>query len=214
MSGKLIVFEGVDHSGKTTQMKLLKDYLERTHGKHHVDDKFVFTREPGGKNLRVCEEIRKVLLNPELTISPITEAYLYAASRAEHCIAMREWLYDKKTVLCDRFVYSSYVYQGMGRNLGYKVNEINGPAIQDLLEEFPPAKIVYFKLPVEEYAKRKNNIKDLDRLEQNDMSFFKSIIEEYETLFNSLKFYYDVIEIDATKSEIEIHEELVKKLKL
>jgi dTMP kinase len=214
MAGKLIIFESVDHAGKTTQLNMIKAYLEKKHGKFYCNNNVIFTREPGGNGIQICEDIRKLILDPNNKMSSITEAYLYASCRAEHCIEIHQWLSEGKDVFCDRFVYSSYVYQGVGRGLGQKVEDINKAAIEDLMIEFPPDNIVYFKLPFEDYLKRKEGMVSLDRIEQNEIGFFKDVIEEYDNLFTKLKSSYNVIEIDATRTQQDIHEELLRKLQL
>ncbi len=103
-----ITFEGGEATGKTTQIHLLKKYLEEK-GKS-----VVLTREPGGDEN--CERIRSLLL--EHTWEPITEAFLFNASRYEHCKKVIEpALNEGKIVLCDRFMDSTMVYQGYGLGL-------------------------------------------------------------------------------------------------
>ncbi len=109
MKGIFITMEGLDGSGKSTQIRLLEEYLQ---------DKgynVVVTREPGGT--RISEDIRKVILDTSNTnMSPYTEALLYAASRAQHVHeVILPALRDGKIVICDRFVDSSLVYQGFAR---------------------------------------------------------------------------------------------------
>lgn len=118
--GLFISMEGPDGSGKTLQMDLLQKELEKQ------GYSVLRTREPGGTP--IGERIRKLLLDPECReMSAQTEALLYAAARAQHVSqkivpALREG----KIVLCDRFVDSSLVYQGIGRGLGVEqIRELN-----------------------------------------------------------------------------------------
>ncbi|HOV79108.1 MAG TPA: dTMP kinase [Bacillota bacterium] len=130
MSGKFIVFEGVDGSGKTTQLKLLGEEL-RSRG-YEV----LCTREPGGT--RVGESIRDILLNPAFNdLSPLAEAFLYAAARAQHVErVILPALEEGKIVLCDRFVDSSFAYQGSGRGLEIPLlKKINEPATSGLVPD-------------------------------------------------------------------------------
>lgn len=112
MKGLFIVMEGPDGSGKTTQINLLKEYLEE------AGYECLITREPGGTV--IGEEIRQLILNPEhKEMSPVTEMLLYAASRAQlvHEV-IGPALEEGKIVISDRFVDSSIVYQGIARKLG------------------------------------------------------------------------------------------------
>ncbi|MDO5301098.1 MAG: dTMP kinase [Tissierellia bacterium] len=112
LKGKFFVLEGSDGSGKSTVATGL--YRELTARGHRV----LKTREPGGSP--IGEEIRELLLNPQNSaMAPRTEALLYAASRAQHVAqVILPALEEGKVVLCERYIFSSIVYQGVGRNLG------------------------------------------------------------------------------------------------
>lgn len=110
--GLFITFEGMDGSGKTTQMQRLSTRL-RAHGREVLE-----TAEPGGTPIGI--KIRRVLLdNANQELSPTTELLLYFASRAQN---VDEWITPArdagKVILCDRFTDSTLVYQGCGRGLG------------------------------------------------------------------------------------------------
>ena len=124
MKGLFIVMEGPDGSGKTTQINLLKEYLEE------AGYECLITREPGGTV--IGEEVRQLILNPEhKEMSPVTEMLLYAASRAQlvHEV-IGPALEEGKIVISDRFVDSSIVYQGIARKLGIStVSAVNAPGI-------------------------------------------------------------------------------------
>lgn len=124
--GLFITFEGPDASGKTTQLGLLKAYLQE------LGIEPVMTREPGGTP--ISEKIREIILdkaNDEML--PMTEALLYAASRAQH---VGELIIPSikagRVVISDRYVDSSIAYQGYGRGMGDIIEEINLPATGDL----------------------------------------------------------------------------------
>ena len=128
--GLFITFEGVEGSGKSTQVKLLAETLQAE------DVDLVVTREPGGPP--VAERIRNVLLDPNSAdMDPRTEALLYAAARAEHVRhVVAPALEEGKVVLCDRFIDSSLAYQGFARELGdHDVMEINRWAVEGLLPD-------------------------------------------------------------------------------
>ena len=106
-----ITFEGIEGSGKTTQLLRLQNHLEA------LGYQAVATREPGGCPL--SDTIRTLLLNPENDkMAPSTELLLYCAARAQHVVELiRPALTEGKIVLCDRFSDATTVYQGVGRGL-------------------------------------------------------------------------------------------------
>ncbi|MDF2987896.1 MAG: thymidylate kinase [Eubacterium sp.] len=105
-TGLFITFEGTDGSGKTTQIKLLEAYIKEK------GYEVILSREPGGT--RVSEIIRNIILDPDnKEIVPLTEMILYAASRAQHVAEVIQPAVESgKIVICDRYVDSSYAYQG------------------------------------------------------------------------------------------------------
>jgi dTMP kinase len=113
--GLFITFEGPDGSGKTTILKKVYEKL-LSNNSYGV----VLTREPGGTNNKIAEDIRNLLLNKmEYKIDYHAEALLFAASRAQHVHDFIQPNLEKgNIVLCDRYIDSSIVYQGFGRGLG------------------------------------------------------------------------------------------------
>ena len=109
-----ITFEGVEGSGKTTQIQRLKKYFTQKGIPCKV------TREPGGCS--IGERIRKILLNPDhFEMTPATELLLYEAARAQHVIeVIKPFIEKEAVVLCDRFVDATLAYQGYGRKLDLK----------------------------------------------------------------------------------------------
>ena len=128
MKGKFITFEGCEGVGKSTQLRLIREYLEKT------NQNVVFTREPGGTPL--AEKIRNIILTENMCAE--TEAELFAAARCDHIRNLiLPALNDGKTVICDRFVDSSLAYQGYGRNLGYeRVKDINPEIVVDARKSY------------------------------------------------------------------------------
>jgi dTMP kinase len=112
-----ITFEGVEGSGKTTQIRRLKTYLNRKGIPCTV------TREPGGTS--IGDQVRKILLNPDhKDLDPLAELFLYEAARAQHIKEFIKPLLEKKgVILCDRFADASVAYQGYGRRLGFRLVE-------------------------------------------------------------------------------------------
>ncbi|SNX53851.1 dTMP kinase [Thermoanaerobacterium sp. RBIITD] len=200
-NGKLITFEGIDGSGKTTQINLLKEYLLK------LGYNIIVLREPGGTH--VGEKIRDILLDEENKIVPVSEALLYAASRAE---LVSEIIIPSlkigKIVILDRFVDSSIVYQGYARGIGIKaVEEINNIAISGL----KPDLTIYLDIKPEEALKRINQRHDRDRLEMEDIDFHKKVYEGYKNLILSNPERFAVI--DATCDVNVIQKNIINEIK-
>lgn len=164
-----LTFEGQDWSGKSTQAALLAEHL-RAEG-HEV----VATREPGGTP--VGESIRTLVLDgPEM--SAWAEAALFAAARAEHVAAViRPALERGAAVVCDRYVDSSVVYQGIARGLGpERVLELNLAVTGGLLPDRT------FVLNVDHETARARHSAGLDRIEREDDAFRAAVADGYRRL--------------------------------
>ena len=193
MKGKFITVEGTDGSGKSTQLKLLMDYL----GTKNCD--VVFTREPGGTE--ISEKIRDVILdinNKERT--EMTEALLYAAARAQHVQQkIIPAINEGKVVICDRFVDSSIAYQGAARGLGTdNIMQINSFALNGIM----PDLTLFFDLPPEKGILRKKNEKELDRLESEKLDFHVNVYEGYKKLCSQYPDRIKAISADDTVENI------------
>lgn len=206
MKGLFIVMGGPDGSGKTTQINLLKEYLEE------AGYECLITREPGGTV--IGEEVRQLILNPEhKEMSPVTEMLLYAASRAQlvHEV-IGPALEEGKIVISDRFVDSSIVYQGIARKLGIStVSAVNAPGIGI----YRPDGIFFIDLSEAEGLRRKKEQKNLDRMEQEGIDFHHMVSEGYRKVLSGRP---EVMKIDGGRSidtiqkKIRNHvDELLKK---
>ena len=206
MKGLFIVMEGPDGSGKTTQINLLKEYLEE------AGYECLITREPGGTV--IGEEVRQLILNQEhKEMSPVTEMLLYAASRAQlvHEV-IGPALEEGKIVISDRFVDSSIVYQGIARKLGIStVSAVNAPGIGI----YRPDGIFFIDLSEAEGLRRKKEQKNLDRMEQEGIDFHHMVSEGYRKVLSGRP---EVMKIDGGRSidtiqkKIRNHvDELLKK---
>lgn len=173
MTGKLIAFEGCEGSGKSTQLKLLSEYLTE----RGVD--FIMTREPGGSE--ISEEIRRIILNGKNTeMCDECEALLYAAARVQHIKEkIMPALDEGKLVICDRYIYSSLAYQGYARGLGVEfVEGINSYAINNC----PPYITVFLDISPKEAFERKHGADKNDRMEQLGLEFHERVYEGYKAL--------------------------------
>jgi dTMP kinase len=164
-----ITFEGPDGSGKTTQQGLLADWL-REQGLE-----VVATREPGGTPLG--EAIRDVVLHG-LEMTPWAEATLFASARAEHVErVIRPALEGGAWVVCDRYVDSSIVYQGIARGLGAdQVLELNRTVTGGLM----PARTFVLALEAGDARSRQEGY--LDRIEREDEAFRQVVADGYRSL--------------------------------
>ncbi len=164
-----IVFEGPEGAGKSTQAQRLTTHLQKEN--HSV----LATKEPGGTP--VGNAIRKILLDPELTINSLSEFLLYSASRAQIVNdVIKPALLQNKIVVCDRFLASSIAYQGYGRGLDLDfLYSLSKEVTADLRPE------ITFLLDIspKEGLKRAMVRGRLDRLEQNNLSFHHRVREGF-----------------------------------
>ncbi len=197
MKGKFISIEGMDGAGKSTQIKYMKDFFE-AHG-HSV----LHTREPGGT--AIGEKIRELVLDKEhQEMGNITEALLYAASRAQHVKeVILPAINEGKIVICDRFVDSSMVYQGRGRGLGYAaIKSINDFATSYLT----PDLTILFDIDPQMSLQRINIGDEGDRLEREKIEFHVTVHAAYMEL---AKMYPERIKvIKANRGIEEIREDV------
>lgn len=192
MKGIFIVLEGPDGSGKSTMAKKIGEYY-REKGRE-----IEFTREPGGTD--ISEKIREIILNNDNTeMDYKTEALLYAAARAQLVSEkIIPWLKGGKIVISERYIYSSFAYQGIGRGLGIeKIKEINSFATEDLM----PNIVFFLDVNPERGLKRKLNMDGGDRLENEDVSFHKQVYDGYKAL---AKLYPEIKIINAERTIEEI----------
>lgn len=190
MKGFFITFEGGEGSGKSIQVQILVSHLrEKAYP-------VVVTREPGGT--RIGEQIRAITHNQEnVDLDPVTEAYLMAASRAQH---IREILAPAleagKVVVCDRFVDSSVAYQGYGRQIGAQaIALLNNLAVNGAV---PDLTILLDIAPEAGMKRRASAIKVQDRLDLQQHDFYQRVRDGFLTLAKKNSNRYVVI--DAAQS--------------
>ena len=191
--GTFVSFEGPEGSGKSTQISLLARRLQS------AGLKVLLTREPGGT--AIGEQIRHLLKHHASgnNMCAETELLLFAASRAQLVReVMRPALARGETVLCDRFLDSSTVYQGSARNLaGEPIAAINDFAVADIV----PDLTVVIDVPAEESLQRiRKRASDVpDRMERENIEFYRKVREGYLVLARSLPARFRVV--DGTRDE-------------
>jgi dTMP kinase len=195
--GLFITVEGTDGSGKTTQIKLMEEYLKSK------GYEVVLTREPGGTN--IGEKIRSLILDPENTeMGEISEMLLYAAARAQIVSELiKPSLESGKVVICDRFVDSSYVYQGFGRGIDFKIIEdVNRAA----LDGVTPNITFFMDIRPEIALNRRIASTGADRIEKEKMEFHVRVYSGYKKI---AALYPDRIKpIDGNRGVEEIAAEI------
>lgn len=194
--GFFISFEGLDGSGKSTQIEFLRQYLDER------GIPSVFVREPGGT--AIGEEIRSIILDRRNDgMDPVAEAMLYAASRAQLVSEVIEpALAAGKVVVCDRYIDSSVAYQSFGRGLKYKVAEINEHAVRGVMPD------VTFWLDVPpEMGRLRRTGREQDRLEAESDAFFYRVQEGYSKLAEH--FPDRIVRVDGSLPREEIREQIV-----
>lgn len=173
MKGKFITFEGCEGAGKSTQLRLLCEYLD----KQKID--YIFTREPGGN--KISEQIRGIILDKQNTaMTPECEALLYASSRVQ---LLKEVilpaLQQGKLVFCDRYYDSSFAYHAYARGLGVEfISKINTFA----LEYGVPDLTVFLDISPKQAFMRKGGIDKNDRMELEGLTFHDKVYNGYKEI--------------------------------
>ena len=196
---KLIVFEGVDASGKSTQIKLLEEKFNEN------NISFATFREPGGNPL--SERIRDILLDKSIKITDESELMLFLASRAENTIngILRE-LNNDRFVICDRYSDSTLAYQGYGKGLNKEfINLCNSYVTKGTI---PHITIV---LDIERSSSVNRDDSEKDRMENNSDTFFTNVASGYRTISKNSPDRYFLI--DGTLTIDTIHNLIWNKVK-
>ena len=209
MKGKFIVFEGIDGSGKTTQINQLSKWLIST-DLIPENNKLVITREPGGTKLG--KSIRSLLLDTSIGKSPdsITELLLYAADRSQHVNEIiRPTLDQGDWVISDRFCGSTLAYQGYGRKLDINlIKDLEAIATQGIAPDIT----FLLDIPIEESIRRRINRKD-DRIEKEGREFLSNVSLGFQALSEDSN-WKKLSAIDSKEKIIsEIKSEIKKLIK-
>ncbi len=198
MKYKFITFEGVEGCGKSTQSKLLFDYLQQK------NIQSILTREPGGT--KAAEEIRQILISGDINkLDGISETLLNFAARRDHVEKLiKPSLKDNKIVICDRFFDSTFAYQGYGHKEDLKIIEnIKNNSIGN----FAPDVTFLIDVDVENTLKR---VKDNNRYEDMNLEFHKRVGNGFLQIAQNNKDRFQII--DGTKSISQIHQQIISFL--
>ena len=199
----VIIFEGIEGSGKTYHSNNLAKYLK----KKKID--YIKLREPGG--CLNSEKIRKLILNKNSNFDKNTDLLLYMAARNENIIRLKK-SYRKKVIIIDRFIDSTIAYQhyGMGVNLNI-INIINKFLLKNIKVNFTFLNVVNKK----NLFQRLKNRKSLNRYDQFDMNFYNKVQKGFLKLAKSNKKSYKIIDsnLDIKKNEDLIINQIKKLIK-
>jgi len=201
--GLFITLEGGDGSGKTTVMGRLTAYLQNR------SMPYLVTREPGG--IEIAEKIRSIILDPAHTaMDARTEALLYAAARSQHLAERVEpALKEGLTVLCDRFVDSSLVYQGYARGLGIEeVWSINRFAMGSRMPDIT----FYLDIDPEIGLARiaANEAREFNRLDMESLAFHQKVREGYQLV--AATYPERIVVLDANRPLHSVEQDIIRTL--
>lgn len=197
MSGRLIVFEGVEGCGKTTQLQRCQEWLAQL--------SLVVTREPGGTQLGLG--LRQLLLSEDHgTIHNAAELLLYAADRAQHVEeVLKPQLRNGSIILCDRYTDSTVAYQGYGRGFSLSlINQLNLIATGGLLSDLT----LWLDVDVEVGLERTKNRGRLDRIEQADLEFHRRVQQGYAQLAKAHQ--GRIVRVDANLDQENVQQQIQK----
>ena len=194
-----ISFEGPEASGKSSQIKLLAIFLK----KNKIP--FLITREPGGTI--ISEKLRKIILDKNEIISPTEELLLLMASRLNHINkVIKPALEEGKLVISDRFVDSTFVYQGIIGKYGLEKTKI---LHKNILNNFLPKKTFLFLLKSENIIQRLKKRKFFNKYDKLDINFHNRILNGYKRISKKNNRFHIV---NASQSKNLIHSEIISVL--
>jgi dTMP kinase len=217
--GRLIVFEGAEGAGKSTQIQSLQNWLEHSGWIRNRQTQLpiqipplLITHEPGGTVLG--QQIRQLLLNhpknPEqldnqAQVTALTELLLYAADRAQHvATCLQPSLRQGSLILCDRYTDSTMAYQGYGRNLSRGlIEQLNQIATEGLTSDLTLWLDVDPEVGLNRARKRQQ---PLDRMEAAGLTFHQAVRQGFVELAE--KFPDRIVRIDANQSEVEVTQQI------
>jgi dTMP kinase len=200
MAGRFIVLEGIDGAGKTTQAKLLSGALRRRGAR------VVYVREPGGT--AAGEKIRRLLLDRRSRMEVACELYLYMAARAQLVAErIRPALRAGRTVVCDRFLYSSAAYQGEAGGVGVRAVLDLGRLAVDGVE---PDRVLILDLDPRLAWRRKLGAGSADRIERRGLAYQRAVRRGFRRVARLLGRRAALIE--AAADPADVHRRILREL--
>lgn len=202
MGGKLITLEGIDGSGKSTQLRMLASELRL----REID--ILTTMEPGGTPLG--RRLREAFLETEEAVAPIAELLLFAADRAQHVnFLIKPAIEEGKIVISDRYADATFAYQGAGR--GFPEDLVN-QVIEIATDGLKPDLTIFFDLSIEKALERTKNAREEtrtnNRMDKETSDFYRRVREAYLKIAKREPERFVVI--DASISVSEIHTSVMK----
>ena len=197
---KFIVVEGSEGVGKSTQIKTIKSFLEE----HKIE--YIVTREPGGTSFG--ESIRSIILDQNNDTDNLTDSLLFYASRYENYNKIiLPALKNGKTVICDRFHYSTLVYQGIvgDDELVKKIHNIFDAIFSKSIDH-----IIYLYTDPEESLKRISRRSITDKFESRGLEYLNKLNKAYESIFSNME---NVIKLNTSRDKEITKKDLLEKLK-
>ena len=197
----IIVFEGIEASGKSTSLKKIIKYLKSNKIKH------VTFREPGGTNF--SERLRSYMLNKKSKLNKKTDLFLLMASRSENIDKILKENYKKKVILIDRFIDSTIAYQHYGMSLNKElILKMNNFILGNLRPNFTFLSIVNKKNMLERLKLRKNN----NKYDNFNYNFYNNVQKGFLEISNKNKSKYLIL--DSNKDSLKtIENKLINKIK-
>ena len=195
----VIIFEGIETSGKSTNIKIASNYLKS------INRNFVKIREPGGS--KFSEKIRNIILNKKSNLNIKTDLLLMLASRSENIDKILKKNYKKKIILIDRFSDSTFAYQHYGMNLDFKmISQIN----KFIIGNFKPNLTFLSVVRKNDMKKRLNSRKHKNKYDKFNYNFYKKVQKGYLQLSKNKKKY---VILDSSKYNInDIRKKIINSL--
>jgi dTMP kinase len=198
LRGKFITFEGIDGSGKSTQLRMLANEL-RVRGFNVLP-----TSEPGGTPLG--RRLREAFLETEENVAPLAELLLFAADRAQHVnFLVKPALAEGKIVISDRYADATFAYQGAGR--GFSESTVN-QVIELATDGLKPDLTLFFDLPIEKAVLRTNNRTDAgeqkNRMDKETAGFYARVREGYLKIAASESERFRIVDAEGSISEVQM----------
>ena len=197
MRGKFITFEGIDGSGKSTQLRMLSSELLMK------GFEVLTTCEPGGTPLG--RRLREAFLETEENVSPLAELLLFAADRAQHVnFLVKPALEAGKIVISDRYADATFAYQGAGRGFS---EEVVNQVIEFATEGLKPDLTLFFDLPIEKALSRTTSRSDSgerkNRMDKETAEFYERVHAAYLKIAANEPERFRIINADGSTSEVQ-----------